>query len=480
MRQVAIVAGLAALLAAAGCAGGPAGGASGTAALRATPAAMRADAAEGARLVARYGGPIAAPALSRYVSDLGALVVRAGAPGDEAVRFTVLDSPEVNAFARPDGRIYVTRGLIELASDESELAAVFAHELGHEEADRGMSAVRTLVESDRDAAPVAIEAARAEGPRPSATASAFSRDEEFAADARGIQILAAAGFDPHAMARFLAKLRARARLEAVLRGEPPDALDRTGFLADHPATIKRLERARRLAARIALDHPMNGRDAYLSRIDGLAYGDSPGQGVIRGRRLADAALRVAFEVPEGFRLFNAPDSVVAYGPGGARIVFDRARDPDGLAPERYLAEVWGGKIALQGVEPLAVHGTRGATALAHGTTAAGPVDVRLVVLTAGDGTLFRLVYISPRGEAAALAPALRRTTESFTRLSAEEARRIRPLRLRVVTVGPGDTVESLAGRMAFSDFRRERFDVLNGLGPDAQLATGMRVKIVSE
>ena len=59
----------------------------------------------------------------------------------------------------------------------------------------------------------------------------------------------------------------------------------------------------------------------------------------------------------------------------------------------------------------------------------------------------------------------REAVGSFRRLSVTEIDRVKPLRLRLVTVGAGDTVERLASRMAVSDRAAERFRVLNGLGP---------------
>src|SRR6202035_4600480 len=53
-----------------------------------------------------------------------------GAP-EPSYRVTVLNSPIVNAFSLPSGDIFVTRGLLALAGDTSEIAAVMAHEIGH-------------------------------------------------------------------------------------------------------------------------------------------------------------------------------------------------------------------------------------------------------------------------------------------------------------------------------------------------------------
>ena len=65
-------------------------------------------------------------------------------------------------------------------------------------------------------------------------------------------------------------------------------------------------------------------------------------------------------------------------------------------------------------------------------------------------------------------------------MSLAEIESAKPLRLQVVTVGPGDTVEKLAMRMAVTDRQVERFRVLNGLEPGERLKSGSEVKIVVE
>ncbi len=69
--------------------------------------------------------------------------------------------------------------------------------------------------------------------------------------------------------------------------------------------------------------------------------------------------------------------------------------------------------------------------------------------------------------------------QSFRRMTASEASAIRPRYVRVVTVGSGDTVRSLAQRMAYPDNQLERFLVLNRLSANASLRAGERVKIVA-
>ena len=74
----------------------------------------------------------------------------------------------------------------------------------------------------------------------------------------------------------------------------------------------------------------------------------------------------------------------------------------------------------------------------------------------------------------------RETVNTFRRLSLAEIQAARPLRLKIITVQPGDTVESLSHRMAGVDRQLERFRILNGLDAKSTVKARDRVKIVAE
>ena len=82
--------------------------------------------------------------------------------------------------------------------------------------------------------------------------------------------------------------------------------------------------------------------------------------------------------------------------------------------------------------------------------------------------------MSPAGQSGAFEPMFR----SMRRIGASEAAAIKPRRIAIVTARSGDTVRSLANRMAYSDYQLERFLVLNGLTANSTLSTGQKVKIV--
>ena len=83
------------------------------------------------KLIARFGGVYDDVEAGGYVAEIGGRIVANSEMPDYPFTFTVLNTPEVNAFALPGGYIYVTRGLMALANSEAELAGVLAHEVGH-------------------------------------------------------------------------------------------------------------------------------------------------------------------------------------------------------------------------------------------------------------------------------------------------------------------------------------------------------------
>jgi predicted Zn-dependent protease len=158
------------------------------------------------------------------------------------------------------------------------------------------------------------------------------------------------------------------------------------------------------------------------------------------------------------------------------MIFDRAPRPYTGPMASYITTVWGQKLPLAGVEPITVNGMEAATAAARVNTRSGPRDIRLVAIRADAQSIYRFLFVTPPALTERLAAEFRRTTHSFRRLDPQEAAAIRPLRVRVVTVGPRDTPETLARRMPQDGFELELFRVLN---MSAQIRPGEKVKIVA-
>ena len=448
------------------------------------------------KILKKYGGVYDNPALAAYIDDLGRDLASVSEQPNERWTFTVLDNPTINAFAIPGGYVYVTRGLVSLANSEAELAGVIGHEIGHVTA--GHSSLRqeraTIAQGALLGALIlgkvlgaGDDFLRSGAQVGQAVAGGFladySRSDELAADNLGIRYLARAGYDPYAQADFLESMGSSAALDAKMAGRTynPNA---TNFLASHPAngprTRQAIEVARSSGEVIPQDAPRN-RALFLRQIDGIMYGDSPEQGFVRGRTFSHPKLRFTYDSPPGFRILNSSSAVVAQGPNNARFVLDGGKNPNGSL-SNYISRQWvqdiGKKYRTGRVLNVVSRPINGLEA-AMGEV---PIQVNnqaftaLLVAIRVDGKMYRLTGLVPQGSN--LMPDMRRAANSFRRLSAGEAARLKPQRLDVVTVRAGDTVESLAARMNFDDFALDRFRVLNGLEPGDRVRAGDRVKIV--
>jgi predicted Zn-dependent protease len=184
-----------------------------------SPAALR----EHQRILAAYGGVYNDPRLQSMIEQTVERLVGASERPDLRYKVTMLNSQSINAFALPTGQLYVTRGLVALANDESELASVLAHEMGHviarhaairEEQARQTALVNRVVSdviSDPEEGALALAKSKL-------ALASFSRAQEFEADAIGIGIAARAGYDPYGAVRFLTSMEHNAELKPQQSG----------------------------------------------------------------------------------------------------------------------------------------------------------------------------------------------------------------------------------------------------------------------
>ena len=478
------------LLSLAGCSTNPATGRQSFTAFMSPADEMRVGAEEHPKILKQFNGAYREGQVAAYAGHVGAALARVSEVTTMPFTFTVLNTDKVNAFALPGGYVYITRGLLALADDEAEMAGVLAHEIGHVTARHAAQRYSKSIATSLGLGVLGALGSAAGAPPglgdiasfgAQAYLQGFSREQEMEADMLGARYLVRAGYDVGAMVGFLGKLEQHDRLEAALK-DAPDRTARFNIMSTHPRTAERITQAIRLAGGAA-GSGRRGRETYLSAINGLLFGDDPKEGVRKGRVFAHPGIGIRYTVPPDYALFNSPRAVVARGPGKALIQFDMeptkkaARVGDLVA---YLNRDWGRSLSLGGIERITVGGMEAATGQARMSTRDGARDVRLVAIRDVRRRIFRLLFATPPAVTASQAEALQRTTYSFRLLSPDEAAAIRPLRLRVVTVGVGDTPQTLADRLPFEKLRLEWFETLNGLARGQPLAPGGQVKIVAE
>jgi len=429
------------------------------------------------RILASYGGVYENAKLQTTIEKMVERLVAASERPDLKYKVTILNSPAINAFALPNGHLYVSRGLIALANDKAELASVLAHEMGHviarhaaiREDQARQAALISHVVSDVLSDPQMGALALAKS---KLTLASFSRAQEFEADGIGVGISARAGFDPFGASRFLTDMQRNADLKPTAGSPDAHSLD---FLSTHPATPERVKNA--LANARQFSGPGAGerdRNEYLGLLDGLVYGEDPSEGFARGRRFLHPKLGFTFLAPPGFTLDNTAQAVLGLKGGNEAMRLDVVSVPAEQSLPDYLKSGWMEKVDPASVVEFTVNGFPAATA-----TAAGEQwSFRLFAVRFGSD-VYRFIFAA-KNMTAAVDRSFRESIETFRRMSLKESEQVHPLRLKIVTVGANDTVQKLAHRMAVGDHPLDRFRVLNGLTAQSHLRPGEKVKLVVE
>lgn len=439
--------------------------------------------------VAEFGGAMTGPQAD-YVAQVGQnIAVQSGlANAPSAFRVTLLNSSVNNAFAVPGGYVYVTRQLVGLMNNEAELAGVLGHEVGHvavrHSARRQQTAQRNQLLGLLGqvlAGAVLGDSALGRGlgelasTAPQLATLSYSRNQEIEADQLGIRYLNGAGYDPRAMATFLQSMAAQNALDAAIKGSDATIPE---WASTHPDPASRVQNAARLAASTTGTGAagITNRDTFLTRIDGMMYDDDPAQGIIEGSAFLHPELRLAFTAPAGFYMINGTRAVSINGDAGRAQL---STGPYSNNLESYIAAVFqalGGQtpLAPQSIQRTTVNGLEAAYGTARVNNGQQSVDVVVFAYEFSNDQAFHFAAITPAGQAQVFTPMF----NSMRRLSSAEAGQVVGRAIDVVTAGRGDTVQTLANRMAYPDAKVERFRVLNGLGANDQLVPGQRYKIV--
>ena len=448
------------------------------------PEEQRIGAEQHPLLLAEFGGAYDGPEAA-YTRAIGEKIAAAAGLEDRCT-FTLVNSDVVNAFAVPGCYIYVTRGLVGIVNSEAELASILAHEVGHIVGTHGRRQQQRSLWRELGVIAVGVLTGSERLTRLAGTAAEYftlrySRGQEYEADDLGILYLVRAGYDPYAAGDMLSSLEQHERYLAESRGRD-EARAIPEWALTHPLTENRVERAadRAKETGVAPDALPENEAAYMDEVDGLLYGDDPEQGFVLGRRFAHPVMRIGFEAPPGFTLTNSPQAIFIEGPDGLRGEFAGGRIPPG-GLEAYvgvlLEQLLGGAQAEVGpVQPLVVNGVPALVVPVVVQTDQGVVELSIAAYDGGGGDAYHFILAgSPTEE---VRNALASLFGSFHLLSPQEARSLRPRVIQTVTVAPGDTLASLAGRMA-SNNPADLFRMLNGLEPDEMPSPGDEVKIVT-
>ncbi len=429
------------------------------------------------------------PELQEYVGMVGRKVAQQSNRPNLPYTFTVLDMEAVNAFATMGGFVYITRGILPYLSSEAELAAVLGHEIGHitakhmarQQHQSTLSTLGGLAAMILTGQPALGQLAMVAG---DVAIKGYSRDMELEADRLGAEYLARTGYDPEAMIRVIRTLKDQERFEvlsAKQEGRAPHIYH--GLFATHPDSDTRLQQA--VAAAHSVSGHATGRAEnevdFLRRLDGVAWGTSAEQGVVRGSRMYHAGMGFTVAFPTGWQIENGQARILAASQAkdSIMVVQTSAIPPKLPEPRSFMVQGLMSGQALRDGRDLEINGLSAYTAVARNAQTPFGVKPERVVVVRYANLYFVFMGASrsagtvPDGDRLFLSAA-----ETFRRLRSDELERAEPDRIRVIEAPDGATVEALAAGSPLKRYPVEQLRLFNRLYPTGEPSAGQLIKVV--
>lgn len=442
-------------------------------------------------LVRKQYGVYQNQALQDYVNRVGQSLVKHSHRPDIKYTFTVLDSPEVNAFALPGGYVYITRGILAYVNSEAEMAAVLGHEIGHVTARHGVRqySKATATSIGFTIATIFMPELRTEASQQllnvlgNAMISGYGRDAELEADRLGAQYLARDGYDPDAMTEVIGVLKNQEEFEVErARREHRQPQVYHGVFASHPSADTRLQEVVAEAKKLKVNGRNNGRTGqktYLSEIDGLVFGDSVAQGIRRTNHFYHLTLNLAVDFPPDWQLVNLPAKLVAYAPERDALIDVQLvdyKDKKLPSPKTLIEEKL--KIEEAPGAPVAGLGLPSYSTITRLRTPWGRRQSRVTAIYLDNKAY--LIYGAAKSEKRLkeLDKQFLDTATSLRTLSASERKLAHGLRIQVVKVRAGQTFTSLAKRSPLPDYPEQTLRLINDRYPEGKLQAGEEIKLI--
>lgn len=435
------------------------------------------------KIIAEYGR-YEDEALQAYVQSVGDKLADNSHRDDLVYRFTVLDSPVINAMALPGGYVYITRGLMAYLNSEAELAAVLGHEIGHVTARHGVrqQSAAQAANLGYTLGAILLPGLRGAGSQNlfnilgGALLSGYGREHELESDRLGAEYLARSGYDPRAMIDVISVLKDQqtfAAAEAKKLGQ--DYQGYHGLFASHPDNDTRLQQVVGEADKYT--GAGNGkvyRDTYLQKVAGMTFGDSEKQGIRSENHFYHLAMRFSVDFPISWHVNNNPSSLQAIAPGGNAFIDMGVADINRkLSPKQFIEQRL--KVDnLRSGQAIKPHGLDGYT----GLTVHQNKPLRIAVVYLRDKAFIFLGTAKDSGEFTQFDDNFLSTINSFHALRDDEIEYARELKLAIVSVSSNDSYAKWAQSSRISNSPLQQLKLLNGDYPDGELKTGQQVKRV--
>src|SRR5262245_24089258 len=430
-------------------------------------------------------------ATQEYVNVVGQRVARVSDLPNEEFKFFVIDDEAINAFTTGCCNVYVNRGLLVNLNSEAELAGVIGHEIGHITARHpARRKTQGMAASLGAMAAAILTGSNAVGQLANIGAQAwmqgYGRENEMEADRLGMKYMTKAGYHPEHIGHVVAMFQQGEKFErqrAAAEGREPRLYH--GVFSSHPSPDQRAVQAAKGAANVK-DAPPGGwierHDEYLTTINGIAYGSSKAQGIVRDNRFYHADMGITVAFPRGWTIENQRDRLIAFTPRkDALMQIMIGKKPEKQAPREFLLSKLKGQSVFKGEPFTSTEGNEGYTIV---TRSGSPIDnglgpVRWSVVYRGDS-----VFIVAGASRTALngVPEIdglvTSVAETLRGLKPSEFPLAEPYRIKVVKATDKTNLSDYAGDMPEREFKKETLELINAMYPNKKLQPGQLFKVV--
>ncbi|MFM1569618.1 MAG: M48 family metalloprotease [SAR86 cluster bacterium] len=419
------------------------------------------------------------PKIQSYVQSIGDSLAELSHRSDLIYRFTVLDSPDVNAFALPGGYIFINRGLMVYLSSEEELAAVLGHEIGHVTARHSVRQISQAQVLSIISYAVAREAGSAAGDLTNIASGAlvagYGRDMELQADSLGAEYMAKQGYSALGMIDTISVLKEHELYSTeVSKRRGSNQQTYHGIFASHPSNDSRLKEVIKKADSLRKDSLESNSLNYLKRIEGMTYGDSQVAGILRKNGFYHKDLDIRLISPDNWEVLNTPNSLIFIAPEGKASlqvsVSDQVRKE---TPKNYLSRLTSGEVYQSKELKLGGH-------QAFLTLLEENFRISRVAIVFKNKRIFTFYGTTEKNglDIGEFDNQFLSIIESFRDLKATEIELTEPLLIKSYKVARGDSYSSLARKSPIPFDPESRLRLLNGDYPDGDLEVDAWIKIV--
>ncbi len=416
------------------------------------------------------------PQIQAMVNRIGQNLAAQSHRSDLSFTFTVLDSPDVNAFALPGGYVYITRGIMAYLNSEEELAGVLGHEIGHVTARHGVRQQTAQTASGVFGVIIAVATgdanlAKAGNYAGAALVSGYGRSHELEADRLGAEYLARINYDPESMLEVIGVLKDQelfAEERAKANGETASP-GYHGLFSSHPENDQRLQEVIAAAKKYQTAEPEKiDPMVYLKKLDGLTFGNSEAQGIVRKNEFFHRDLDLHLVFPKGWKLINQPDRLLGVSTDAEQLMQFVMGDSSAKNPKTYLRKTFPG---LKFGQSLSDGIYAGESPL---DSPWGKRNGRVAAIR-HKGNVFVVMGV---GKSALSESSFNATLKSISRLTPEQQKLARGRKLKLIQARSGDTFASLAKQSNIDQFEISTLRLLNDLYPDREPQAEQYIKIV--